>query len=256
MRKFNIILFLFICSVLNYSALGQDLYLTRLKALKNEIDANYYSFDILKLKKILNKTYNITKISGGDWHPLYYSGLMHYLLGKIYYQIDRDIAYNQFDKSLDYFLNANDKHQSAELLSLISAAYGKKSALSPVTAIYYGIKAKKYILDAYELEKDNPKLLLIAATHLMHTPESFGGSKTKARSLLLKSLEINKTKNEKDEYVLNWADDAEIYAYLGQLEVLNENKDKAWIYIQKAIKLIPDYGFVLKDLFPQYEKIK
>lgn len=257
MRKIYIILFVFLLfSQINAHVLGGDSYFSKLKTLKNEIDANYYSFDIQQLKSILNKSYNITKISGGDWHPFYYSGLLHYLLGKIYYQIDRDIAYNQFDKSLDYLLKANDKYQSAEVLALISAAYGKKSALSPLASIYYGIKAKKYIEDAYELEKDNPKLLLIAATHLMHTPESFGGSKAKARTLLLKCIELNKNKTVKDEYLINWAENAEIYAYLGQLDVLNDNKEKAWINIQKALKLIPDYGFVLKDLLPQYEKLK
>ena len=257
MRKIYIILFVFLLfSQNNAYALGEDTYLSKLKTLKNEIDASYYSFDIQKLKQILNKSYNISKLSDGDWHPLYYSGLLHYILGKIYYQIDRDIAYNQFDKSLDYLLKANDKYQSADVLALISAAYGKKSALSPLASIYYGIKAKKNIEDAYELEKDNPKLLLIAATHLMHTPESFGGSKIKAHTLLLKCLELNKKRIEKDEYLINWAEDAEIYAYLGQLEVLNENKEKAWTNIQKSLKLVPDYGFVLKDLLPQYEKIK
>ncbi|TAL68422.1 MAG: hypothetical protein EPN82_10535 [Bacteroidetes bacterium] len=232
------------------------MYLTKLKSLKSEIDADYYSFDIPRLKLLLNKSNKIAKISKGDWHPNYYTGLLHYLLGKIYYQIDRDIAYNQFDKSLEFFLKANEMHQSAELLSLISAAYGKKAALSPIASMFYGIKAKKYILDAYELDKDNPKLLLIGATHLMHTPESFGGSKAKARSLLLKCLELNKNRIGEDEFMLRWAEDAEIYAYLGQLEVLNENKEKAWNYIQKALKIVPDYGFVLKDLIPQYEKIK
>ncbi|MCL5990690.1 MAG: hypothetical protein M1419_01130 [Bacteroidetes bacterium] len=258
MRKFYIILFIVLLFFqINDVAFGDDLYLSKLKALKSEIDANYYSFDIQKLKQILNKSYNITKLSGGgDWHPLYYSGLLHYLLGKIYYQIDREIAYNHFDKSLDYLLKANDKFQSAEVMSLISAAYGKKSALSPLASIYYGIKAKKYIEDAYDLEKDNPKLLLIAATHLMHTPESFGGSKTKAHTFLMKCFELNKNRNEKDEFLPDWAEDAEIYAYMGQLDVLNENKEKAWQNIQNALKLVPDYGFVLKDLIPQYEKIK
>lgn len=257
MRNIFIILFFFLLfPQISEVALGDDSYLSKMKILKDEIDANYYSFDIQKLKQCLNKSYNITKIAGGDWHPLYYSGLLHYLLGKIYYQIDRDIAYNQFDKSLDYLLKANDKFQSAEVLSLISAAYGKKSALSPVASIYYGIKAKKYIEEAYEIEKDNPKLLLIAATHLMHTPESFGGSKTKARTLLLKCIELNRNRKEKDLLLINWADKAEIYAYLGQLEVLNDNKEKAWDYIQRALMLIPDYGFVLKDLIPQYERIK
>jgi hypothetical protein len=256
MKKNYIILFIFFICLLNNSAFGEDMYLSKLKTLKKEIEANYYSFDIRSQKQILNKTYNITRISDGDWHPLYYSGLIHYLLGKIYYQIDRDIAYNQFDKSLDFFFKAVDKYQSAELLSLISAAYGKKSALSPVTAIFYGIKSKKYIEDAYELEKDNPKLLLVAATHLMHTPESFGGSKTKAKNLLVNCLKLNKNRIEKDEYLIDWALDAEIYAYLGQLEVLNGNKEKSWMYIQKALKIVPDYGFILKDLIPQYEKIK
>jgi tetratricopeptide (TPR) repeat protein len=251
-----ILFFIFITVNSGYSYEKSESYYSQLYELKNEIDSNYYSFNIKTLKSILKKSYSITQISDGDWYPLYYSGFLHYVLGKIYYQIDKEIAFNHFDKSLDCLLKANDKTKSPEILALISASYGKKSALSPVAAIYFGAKAKKYIEDAYDLAKKNPKILLVAATHLMHTPETFGGSKSKAKELLIRCLELNKTKKENDKYLLKWADDAEIYAYLGQLEVLVGNKEKALPYIQKALKLVPDYGFIKKDLMPQWEKIK
>ncbi len=139
LTKFSIILIIAAMLIEQSFSYGKnENYYTELDGLKQEIDTGYYSFDIIKLKSILKKTIDITKISDGDWHPLYYSGVLCYVLGKIYYRINKETAFNYFDKSLDYLLKANDKTKSPEILALISAAYGKKSALSPVAAIYFG----------------------------------------------------------------------------------------------------------------------
>ena len=98
--------------------------------------------------------------------------------------------------------------------------------------------------------------LLVAATHLMHTPEAFGGDKDKAEKLLKKGIKLNQKQATKDSLTITWASDAELYAYLAQLEILRENKEKALEYMKKALKLCPEYGFVKNDLMPQWKKIE
>ena len=123
--------------------------------------------------------------------------MLNILLGKILYNPDPDLAYDHFDKAIDDLLVADDMTESAEIKTLLSCAYGKKASLSSLSAIYHGLKAKSYIEDAYELDKNNAKIYLIAATHLMHTPETFGGDKDRAGRYLKKALTILKKETAK-----------------------------------------------------------
>ncbi len=225
-----------------------------LKKVRDKIDESYFSFDVNKWKSLLKSSIALKKEFPNDWRPYYYSGLIFHQIGKILYLPDADIAYNYFDKSVDYLLESKKRNYNAETAALLSSAYGKKSSLSTLKAIYYGIKARDYIYEANEIEKSNPKVLLIAAIHLMHTPESFGGDKKWAEELLNRALKLLYKQNREDDLTVNWANEAEIYAYFAQLEILKENKSKAKLFIDKALKLEPNYGFVLYDLIPQMEK--
>ncbi|MFH1051303.1 MAG: hypothetical protein V1779_10300 [bacterium] len=225
-----------------------------LRKVRDKIDESYFSFDVNKWKSLLKTSIALKKEFPNDWRPYYYSGLICHQIGKILYLPDADNAYNYFDKSVDYLLEAKKRNYNAETAALLSSAYGKKSSLSTLKAIYYGIKARDYIYDANEIEKLNPKVLLIAAIHLMHTPESFGGDKKWAEELLNRALKLLYKQNREDDLSVNWANEAEIYAYFAQLEILKENKSKAKLFIDKALKLEPNYGFVLFDLIPQMEK--
>ncbi|MCK5740753.1 MAG: hypothetical protein KAH48_00935, partial [Chlorobi bacterium] len=185
-----------------------------------------------------------------------FQGILTIQLGKIYYNIDTDSAYDYFDQSIDYLNMAYEIRKTAEVAALLSSAYGKKSALSPVRAFYFGYKANHWIHIADTLDKNSPKVFLIAATHLMHTPEAFGGDKSRAESLLKKALKFVKQNEAIDTDEVDWASEAEIFAYLAQLEILRENKVKAKKYIKKALSIKPDYGFVKFDLIPQLKKLK
>lgn len=250
-----IIINLFIIPFICYSLTENNNYQT-LRNIKSQIEANYYTFNADSLIKILNKVDKICNSPNVDWHAYYYSGLLSIQIGKIYYLPNSKLAYQYFDKSIERLQQANKLNKSAENLALISCAYGKLSSLSTVQAIYWGIKAKKYIEEAYTLDKRSSKVFLIASIHLMHTPKVFGGDKDRARKLLYESLKINKTRKEQDDLLINWAGDGEIYAYIAQLEILLENEQKAQEYMNKALMLVPDYGFVKYDLAPQLKRIK
>jgi hypothetical protein len=223
---------------------------------KNKIDKAYYTFDAGSLNNLLKISITLEKKYSGEWLPYYYSGILCLQIGKILYLPNPDKAYDYFDKSIDYLLKAKEKNNNAEILALISSAYGKKSSLSTIKAIIFGIKAKDYIYDANKLDSNNAKVYLVAATHLMHTPESFGGDKQWAEQLLKKAIKLIYKKDKKDDLTVNWGSEAEIYAYLAQLEILRENKSKAQLYIDKALTLVPNYGFVKEDLMRQMKRLK
>ncbi|MDX9789700.1 MAG: hypothetical protein WCZ17_04995 [Candidatus Kapaibacterium sp.] len=217
--------------------------------LRDSINKYYYSFDEFKLREFIVKTDKLLSEAEENKHILqYYSGTLRYCYGRVIYNKNRDKAYEIFDESLDLFIDAWEENNNPIYLAMQSAAYGKKSALSPLRAIFFGQKAKNRIYDAFNLDSNSSKILLVAATHLMHIPSFYGGDKDKARRLLLKCLELNKQKITKDIYELDWASDAEIYAYLAQIDILEDNLDSAEKYIQAALNLKPNYGFVKIDL--------
>ncbi len=239
---------------LNLNSAQRENYTEKLTTLKGKIEENYYTFDSNKLESILKEVDELTSKYNDSWIPYYYSGLLQIQIGKIYYNPDPDLAYEYFDESVKDLLKALEIRESAGLYALLSCAYGKKSSLSTFAAFYYGLKARDYIYEARDLDAKNPKVYLIAATHLMHAPESFGGDKDWAERLLKKALEIND--KQRSPRLIKWAADSEIYAYLAQLEILRANKASAEKYMEKALSLQPDYGFVKYDLKEQLRKIK
>lgn len=223
--------------------------------LRSEINSSYYTFNTSTLELLLSECEKGVK-KNDDWIWKYYAGLLHYNLGKIYYIPNPDKAYDHFDVAVDYFDECVESNPSPENIALLSASYGKKSSLNSLYAIVYGIKAKNRIVDAYNIDKDNPKVLLIAATHLMHTPAAFGGDKDKAELFLKKALKIlNEGYKFKAESVI-WGDKPEILAYLAQLEIIKGNFEEARKYMQDALTIIPDYGFVKIDLKDQISKLE
>jgi len=244
----TIILLLFYCPCFGNDAESE------IKKVRDRINESYFSFDVNVWKSLLKSSSALKKTYPNDWRPSYYCGLICHQIGKILYLPEADNAYNYFDKSIDYLIEAKKRNYNAEIAALLSSVYGKKSSLSTLKAIYFGIKARDYIYEANDMDKSNPKVLLIAAIHLMHTPESFGGDKKWAEELLNRALKLLYKQKREDDLSVNWANEAEIYAYFAQLEILKENNDKAKLWIEKSLKLQPDYGFVLYDLIPQMGK--
>jgi hypothetical protein len=225
--------------------------------LRDSINKYYYSFEYNKLITLLNESDNILKKYKKSYYANYYNGIIRYCLGRVIYNRDSDLAYDYFDSSLDMFESAYKIENNPISLAMISATYGKKSALSPISAIFFGQKAKNRIYDAYNLDSLNPKILLVAATHLMHVPGIYGGDKNKARRMLEKCLKYNNENKflEKNSLELSWADNSEIYAYLAQLEILEENIESARNYMNKALAIKPNYGFVKIDLEKQITRL-
>ena len=255
MKSVCINLFLLLLFPLSLLNAKDTAYQTNIKQLKTEIETAYYSFDTKLLYALIKKAQNLNKEKPEDWIPDYYCGILNYVIGKVIYEPEPDKAYNCFKESLNYFDKVKDKNDVSEIRAMISANYGKLASLSTIKALYYGLKAKNYIYDAYNMDKNNSKVFLVAATHLMHIPEEFGGDKEKSRKFLMHCLEINK-KRKKDEVYIDWALNAEIYAYLAQLELLQGKKQEGLNWCQKALEILPNYSFIKFGLLPKFAHLK
>lgn len=237
------------------SSQGDDERASLLK-LRDSVNKYYYTFDIKNLKKLVGESEKNISFYPNNYYSYYYNGIVRYCLGRVVYNSNSDLAYEYFDTALEMFEKAHQIQNNPVSLAMISACYGKLSSLSPIRAIFLGHKAKNRIYDAYKTSPDNPKILIVAATHLMHVPAIYGGDRKRAKALLSKSLDINSKIIEQDIFELSWADNCEIYAYLAQLEILNENIESARMYMKKALDLKPNYGFVIVDLENQIKSMK
>lgn len=238
---------------------------TRDFAIQNNIDLNklcssvneiYYSFDAQKIRNLIKETDKYIESNPKVYYGYYFNGILRYCLGRVIYNDDSDAAYDYFDSSQGMFEKAWGINKNPEVLAMISATYGKKSALSPLRSIFFGQKAKNRIYDAYNLDSNNTKIILVAATHLMHVPSIYGGDRKRARQMLDKCLILNRQKKDNKLYELTWADNAEIYAYLAQIDILEEKYDSARENMKKALEIKPDYGFVKIDLENQIKEAK
>ncbi len=247
--KILFIVLMFCCTKTSLNADNLDL-----NSLCKEVNEAYYSFDAAKIRDLIKVSDKYIESNPKVYYGYYFNGILRYCLGRITFNIDGDSAYDYFDTSLDMFEKAWEINKSPESLAMISAAYGKKSALSPLRAIFFGQKAKNRIYDAYILDSNNTKVILVAATHLMHVPGIYGGDKKKSRQMLEKCLILNKKKKDNKQYELTWADDAEIYAYLAQIDILEEKFESARLNMKKSLNLKPNYGFVLVDLENQIKE--
>ena len=223
------------------------------KEIKKLIEANYYSFDVKKHEHNYILCSDYIQKNVDDWKGYYYRGFISLLLGKILYNEDEDKAYDYFNKSIDDLHIADSKKESAEIKLLLSDSYAKKASLSGLLAFYWGLKSKSWIFDSKDIDSVSRKVYLIGSIHYMHIPEKYGGDKKKAEYYLNKALTLPL---EEDNYFLQWGEDAEIYAYLAQLKILQDKPKLAKHYIFKAQQLEKNYGFIEKDLLKQLNLLK
>lgn len=219
---------------------------------KNEVDSIYYRWDEHRHLKLIGKIDSMKIHEEGSTILNYYSGILSYSLAKIIYNSKPDSSLILFKKAAHDLEICDELYNDAEIKSLLAAVYGKITSLSTFSIIYWGLKAKRRIEEAHELDSNSAKVNLIAAELLMQTPERFGGSKKKSKRLLLKAYKFANPSNDKQ---VSWALKKEIIAYLAQLSILENDIHSSKRYIDSALNVDPSYGFVKNDLRKQYIKL-
>jgi hypothetical protein len=219
--------------------------------LKIQIEENYFSHDEASARRLLARSRDLVEQYPADWHPHYYAGLINVQMGNIVRHYDKDTAYRNYTAALTHMQVAHDLSPTAESAVVLADVYGKLASLKTVKMLYYGSRSKSYLIDAFQMGEGNPKACLVAGIEIMWTPTFFGGSTKRARRFLEKALTAASDWREPDRLIVNWATQAEIFAHLAQLEILCKRPTQARYYATQALSLVPDYGFVRRDVLPQ-----
>ena len=219
--------------------------------LKADIEANYFSYDQDTHLALLQTANQLAKDYPSSWYPMYYSAIEYLLLGNIIRAYDKEAALTYYTDALHRFETILRRHPSDEIQTLISFTYGKLASLQTYKMIYYGLKSKSHMIEAFEKYPENPKRYLVAAIHLMYAPKLFGGSKGRSKKFLDQALALNKKWLQPDYLLVRWATDTEIKAHLAQLEILTDNHVKAFSVVLEVLRTEPDYGFIKRDIIPQ-----
>lgn len=172
--------------------------------------------------------------------------LVHYYQSKS----DKKTAIKYLNDGIDQ-LNEVIKlnKEFADGYGLLSSMYGEKMGIQPWTGIMYGSRTSTLIRKAIQLEPKNPRLYMIQGTSSMFTPEKWGGSKEKAKELYLKAAEL--FKEDKPAPTLPDWGKSDVYAWLGQLEMMMDNFDQAKIYYEQAMEVDPKNNWVKNQLMPR-----
>jgi hypothetical protein len=221
-------------------------------ALKSQIEATYFSHDEASVRRLLAQSRDLVDQHPASWHPHYYAGLINVQLGNIERHDNKDMAYQHYTDALVHMQVVQDRWPSAESTIVLADVYGKLASLKTVKMLYYGNLSKNHLIDAFRMgDERSPKPYLIAGIESMWTPIIFGGGTKRARGFLEKALAVAPHWHEPDRLIVRWATRAEILAHLAQLEILCKRLSQAKHYAAQALSLVPDYGFVLRDVLPQ-----
>ncbi len=222
--------------------------------IKAQIEANYYSHDETTIQHLLTQVLDLVDQHPAAWHPHYYAGLIYVQLGNIVRYRDKAMAHQYYTDALASIQVAHERSSNAESTIVLADVYGKLASLRTMKMFYYGNLSGIYLRKAFRMaDKRCPKPYLIAGIETMWTPVIFGGGKKRARQFLEKALAVAPDWRESDRLIVRWAAQAEIFAHLAQLEILCQRPSQAKHYSALALSLVPDYGFVLRDVLPQLD---
>lgn len=221
--------------------------------LKTQIEENYYSHDDASVRQLLAQSRDLVHRHPAVWHPHYYAALLNVQLGNIVRHADKALAYRHYSDALAHIQVAHERSPTAESTVVLADVYGKLASLKTFKMLYYGSRSKSHLIDAFRMGEGSPKPYLIAGIETMWTPTVFGGGTKRARGFLEDALTKTQDWQEPDRLIVRWATRAEILAHLAQLEILSKRPSQARRYAGQALGLVPDYGFVLRDVLPQLD---
>jgi len=158
--------------------------------LTQQIDVEYFQGDVTSLINATEKP----PVSGVNhyWNA-YISAFAHYRLALLSLQ-DKSDASKYIDNSISILLDLSElEARDAEVLALLSAAYGVKISLNFISAIRLGSRSSSAIETALTIAPNNPRVLILDGVRLFNTPSRFGGDAELAKKRFEESIDSYKT---------------------------------------------------------------
>ena len=257
--KIKLFIFLFlIISLLIYKELRSDDFSDAIVKAKKDFNTASNKGDKDALLKVRGEFERILQLKKNEWLINYYLAHVDFIISNVATEAKNNDDVKKYTESS---LKLLDK--SIELRDDFSETYILKMAVESMLFMYEPDKMNDIIAKqseakdkAEKLEPDNPRLYLMEGMNIYYAPEQFGGGADKALPLFQKSYDLFQTRNEKDETYPNWGTDM-APAMIALCYIESGNFDDAKKYIDKALAINPDSGFIKDYVQKEYdEKIK
>jgi tetratricopeptide (TPR) repeat protein len=228
----------------------------RIINVRDELDRAYSLWDLEAMMAARAGFERLLDRGGRDWLIRYYIALsdyrliVYYLSGREHEKMDPYIkeAKEHLEQSIE------EKPDFSESYALLAAILGMQITRNPFSGLWLGPRIGGIIAEAKKLEHDNPRIWFIEGIGAYHRPELFGGGYDNARKALLKSIEYFSTDAIDDRTLPSWGE-SEAYAWLGYFEMQNNALDDARVYLERALDVDPDNGWVTYHLMPRLNKM-
>ncbi len=253
-----VVLILVALTLINIKANASEDFTKAMKKARKNLKAAMDKSDEQALTKSRAEFERILQLKEDPWLVNYYMALADNGLATsatIAKNIDKVKKYTQsgietINKSLDLNPEFADSYVLLEALNFNRWQYEQEKMQDIISASQSADDAAK------KLEPNNPRLLLITGIAQFYTPEAFGGGVKVAIPTLEKSLTAFKNRKEKSEIYPDWGNDMAM-GYMA-LSLMKRDADgdmkKAKTYIDEAIIVNPDSGFINKYVMDEYNK--
>ena len=259
MRKSYQLIFVFIIGLLlNFGNSYADEFTEAMLNAKKNLKAAADSFNKEELIKVRGEFERIKQLKKDIWLVDYYIAYTDYNIALTEMEGEDKDEIKKYTKSgLDVI------NKSIELKDDFSDAYVLKVSLNfnrwqyepgQMNDIISEVKDANIL--AVKYDADNPRYYLVNGLSKYWTPEQFGGGVEEALLELNRSNELFETRVEPSELYPDWGYDWTLgYLALCMIKRNDEgDMDKAKDYIDKALEINPESGFIKGFVVKEYEK--
>jgi hypothetical protein len=152
---------------------------------------------------------------------------------------------------LDKATDLKDDFSEAYILKM--SAQGNRWSYEPGQMNDIIAKSTQAKETAKKLEPDNPRFYLVDSYGVFYTPEAFGGGPEKAQPGFEKSWDFFQTYKPKDETYPDWGKD-QAAGMIAMCYIKQDKLSDAKKWIDKALEVSPESGFIKNYVMKQYEK--
>lgn len=257
MNKIILAFIVLIVALFNFNiALADDYSEAMAKTIK-KLDAVNDLNDRSVLVKIRGDFERILQLKKNTWMVNYYMAYCDLLLSWSYFEAsDNDNIKKYTESCIDLLNKATDmKDDFAEAYILKYSANSNRwnyemDKMNDIIA-----KSTEAKETAKKLEPNNPRLYLTDGFITFYTPENFGGGVDKALPMFEKSWENYQTFVPKDETYPTWGKE-QAAGMIAMCMIKNDKLDEAKKWIDKALEIRPESGFIKNSVMKEYEKAK
>ncbi len=138
---------------------------------------------------------------------------------------------------------------------LLSTAYAHKISVRPLKVIGLSRKFNRAMDTAFELEPNNPRVILLGGIMDYFLPGIAGGDKERAEQRLNKAALLLAEEKITHPYRPSWGHD-QAHARLGIVYMDRGDFEDARKAFERALEINPEYGWVTNTLIPSLEKLE